>query len=142
MERREVLLGGGALAAGILAGDAFAMQGDHHTHTTTNQSLVTAASNCVSTGEICMNHCHEVALKGDTSLVQCARSVNELIAACAALQALTAQNSSFVPRYAKLTADVCKSSEAECRKFEKNHVECKTCADACVACIAECAKVA
>lgn len=142
MERREVLIGGGAAAVGILARDAFGMQSEHHTHSIINQGLVTAASNCVSTGEICMNHCHEVSVKGDNSLAQCAKSVDELIAACAALRSLAAQNSSFVPKYAKLTSEVCKSSEVECRKFEKNHIECKTCADACAACIAECAKVA
>lgn len=142
MERREVLLACSAVAAGVLSGKAFAMQGEHHAHTAINQSLLTAAGNCVSTGEVCMNHCFEVSAKGDNSLAQCGRSVDELIAACAALRSLTAQNSSFVPRYAKLTAEVCKSSEAECRKFEKNHVECKACADACAACIAECAKVA
>jgi Cys-rich four helix bundle protein (predicted Tat secretion target) len=126
----------------VFAAKAVGMQHEHHAGSTINQGLVTTASNCVSTGEVCLNHCHEMLAGGDKSFAACARSVNELIAACAALRSLAAQNSPFVPKYAKLTAEVCKSCEAECRKFEKNHAECKICADACAACIAECVKVA
>jgi len=141
MKRRDIFLGTGAAALAVLAKEALAMQKERHIHSPINQGLVTSASNCVTLGEICLNHTHEVVAKGETALAECAKSVNELIAACTALRSLAAQNSSFVPKYAKLTAEVCKSSEAECRKFEKNHVECKACADACAACIAECAKV-
>lgn len=142
MKRRDILLGSGAAVVAALTHDALGVQKEHHTHSPINQGLVTSASNCVTLGEICLDHVHEVLAKGDSSLGECARSVSELIAACTALRSLAAQNSSFVPKYAKLTAEVCKSSEAECRKFEKSHAECKACADACAACIAECAKVA
>jgi Cys-rich four helix bundle protein (predicted Tat secretion target) len=142
MQRREILLGLGVSALGALAVDSFALQHEQHAHSSVNQELVTAASNCVSTGEICMNHCHDVMASGDKSLVECARRVYELIAACTALRSLAAQNSGYVPKYAKLTAEVCKTSEAECRKFAKDHPQCKECADSCLACMAACSKVA
>ncbi|HXJ86703.1 MAG TPA: four-helix bundle copper-binding protein [Candidatus Binatia bacterium] len=142
MTRREMFFGSTALAVGTLAAKAAAQQHEHHAGTAANQNLITTASNCVSAGEVCMHHCHEVAAKGDHSLIVCAERVNELIAACTALRSLAAQSSSFLPKYAKLTSEVCKSSEAECRKFEKLHPECKACADACVACITECSRVA
>ena len=141
MKRRDILLGSGGTVLAVLADKAFPLQKEHHAHPPINQGLVTSASNCVTIGEICLNHIHEAVANGDNTLAECARSVNELIAACTALRSLAAQNSSFVPKYAKLTAEVCKSSEAECRKFEKSHTECKACADACAACITECAKV-
>lgn len=142
MQRRQILLGASATALGALASKSFAMQHEHHDHSTVNQELVTTASNCISTGEICLTHIHEVMATGDKSLAECGRKVNELIAACTALRSLAAQKSSFVPKYAKLTTEVCKSSEAECRKFAKEHPECKECGDACLACIAACNKVA
>jgi len=142
MERREMLIGCGVATLGVFAGEAFAGQHENHAHSTVNQGLITTSSNCVSTGEVCVNHCLAMLAQGDKSFAACARSVNDLIAACTALRSLAAQNSIFLPKYAKLTAEVCKSCEVECRKFEKDHAECKACADACAACIAECTKIA
>ena len=38
-------------------------------------------------------------------------------------------------------ARVCKDCEKECRKFEKEHVQCKQAADSCDACFKECKKL-
>ena len=142
MERREMLVGFSVAALGVLAGEALAGQHDSHSHAAVNQGLITTSSDCVSAGEVCVNHCLTMLSQGDRSFTACARIVNDLIAVCTALRSLAAQNSSFVAKYARLTAEVCKACETECRKFEKDHAECKACADACAACIAECAKAA
>lgn len=67
--------------------------------------------------------------------------VQELVIACEALAKLAAHDSEHLQTYARATIEVCETCEAECRKFEDKHVQCKDCADACVACMKECERV-
>ena len=140
MKRRQFLRGLGLAAA---TGVAVAQDHSQHMHTVgPNEALVRTASDCITTGEICLAHVHDMGAQGDTSLARCAKSVAELTAVCAALRSLAAQNAPSVPKQAAVALDVCKRCEAECRKHEKVHSQCKNCADACVACATECQKVA
>ena len=144
MDRRDLLVGVSAVATVAVAKTAFGASPQPHQHMhgkAKYEALMDAASHCVSTGELCLDHCHEVLATGDKSLGECAKSVNELIAVCTALRSLSAQESKFLPKYAKLTMEVCKSCEAECRKVEKNHPVCKDCADSCTACAKECDRI-
>jgi Cys-rich four helix bundle protein (predicted Tat secretion target) len=106
-----------------------------------HDSLIHTAGNCVVTGEVCLAHIHEMLAQGDKALAPCAKSVSELTAVCEALRSLAAQNAPALAKQAAVTMDVCNRCEAECRKHEKVHSQCKNCADACAACAVECKKV-
>jgi Cys-rich four helix bundle protein (predicted Tat secretion target) len=143
MDRREMLGGMGVLAMAAVAGQASAAEHDHHHHHgAKNQTLINGASDCIKTGEACINHCLDLLAQGDKEMAACAKSVNELLAVCAALQRLATVDSKFLPKYAKVSAEVCEACEKECRKHEKKHKECKACADSCAACLKECKKIA
>jgi len=104
------------------------------------KALQDSAASCVSTGEDCLRHCLAMTSMKDTSMAACERSVIELTAACRALQTLASINSTFTPAFAKDVAAVCDACRKECQPFVAKYVECKTCADACAKCAAECRK--
>ncbi len=139
MDRRHLLMAtGAAFAATALAAQA----GEHeHHHDHGASPLMGSAAHCIETANVCLAHCLDRLADGDKTMAACARSVTGLIAACNALLVLTAQHSPLLPRYAAVTADLCKACEDECSKHAE-HPPCKACADACKACAAECAKIA
>lgn len=141
MERRDMLIGVAALAAAGAAGAA-EDHSHHHHRASGNRAVLDAAADCVKTGELCLDHCHDLLAQGDKTLGECAKSVNELVAVCSTLRSLAAQDSRHFRRYAGLAMDVCKSCEEECRKHEKKHVQCRDCAESCAACARECRKLA
>jgi len=114
----------------------------HHEGMTGPKALIDTSAHCVVTGQACLNHCLMLLGDGDTSMADCARSVNEMLAICGALQALAAQNAPALPKLAAVAADTCKQCEDACRKHEKKHQVCKDCADACADCLKECKKIA
>jgi Cys-rich four helix bundle protein (predicted Tat secretion target) len=149
MDRRDMLIGGGAIAATLLAEMAGAEDHDHgaedhhHIHAARKYpALAAAAADCVKTGQVCIDHCLEMFAAGDNSTAVCARSVGELVPVCATLQQLAAQNSKYLKKYAALAQEVCRDCEKECRKHEKEHKACKDCAESCAACAKECDAVA
>lgn len=143
MDRREMLGSMGVLAMAAVAAQASAADHDHHHHHgAKNQALVDSASDCVKTGEACINHCLDLLAQGDKEMAACAKSVNEMLAVCVALQRLATTDSKFLPKYAALAGEVCDACEKECRKHEKKHAECKACADSCAVCLKECKKIA
>lgn len=145
MERRDVLLGAGALIAAAATSAAGADEHGMHMHQHGDQkypTLAAAAADCVKTGEICIDHCLDLFADGDTSTAACARSVNDLLSVCATLRHLATQNSKHLPKFAKVAADICRDCEKECRKHEKEHSQCRDCADSCAACAKECDKAA
>jgi Cys-rich four helix bundle protein (predicted Tat secretion target) len=140
MERRELLKSAAAATIAALATGARAGEPEHHVHRATGgkyAAVMAASAECVQTGEACLAHCLVLLGQGDKSLAACARSVNELMAVCTALQKLAGQESRNTPRFARMVADVCLSCEKQCRKHEK-HAECKACADSCASCAKEC----
>lgn len=145
MERRELLIGMAAMAAAAAAQAAETKPQDHSHHHhggSANKAVLDAAADCVKTGELCLDHCHDLLAQGDKSLGECAKSVSELLAVCSTLRSLAAQDSKYLRRYAAFAMDVCKSCEEECRKHEKKHVQCRDCAESCAACARECKKIA
>ena len=145
MDRRELLGSMGGIALAALVGEAQAQVVDHQHHHPAgakNQALTDSASDCVKTGEACINHCLDLLSQGDKEMAACAKSVNEMLAVCAALQRLATVDSRFLPKYAKLADEVCEACEKECRKHENKHAECKACADSCATCLNECKKIA
>lgn len=141
MQRRELLMTAGAAALTALATPANAAE-DHsrHQHGAKGKfaPLGEAAADCVLKGQTCLSHCLLVLGDGDKELAACARSVNQMLSVCTALQGLAQQNSKYTAGFAKAAIDVCKDCEDECRKHEKKHAECKACAESCAACLKQC----
>lgn len=144
-QRRAMLKGAGALGATALAATALGsgamaagMEGHHH-HVTGGKHLELAKSlhHCVATAEACIDHCLDSFKTGDTSLADCAISVQETMAFCTAHAKLASYNSKYLKAMIELGLEVCSDCEKQCRKHEK-HPECKACADACAACIKAC----
>ena len=145
-ERRQILKGASAVAATALAVTSFgssALAEDHGTHqhhhmnSAKNIALAKALHECVAESEVCINHCLDMFKTGDTTLANCAITVQETMAFCAAHAKLASYDSPFLKKMSVLGLEICAACEKECRKHEK-HPECKACADSCTACIKAC----
>jgi len=97
------------------------------------RTLAKAIGECVGVGNECLAHCLTLLGSGDTSLADCAKTVRDMLAVCAATQALVASNSTHMKPAVQLCLDVCTDCERACRKHEGHHAVCKACADACAA---------
>lgn len=165
--RRELLVGAGALAAaasvavGAEHGDHTGHDhGDGHKHGDGQKhgdaaehkyfkaerygkraALVTATENCVSKGRQCLSHCFETFLAGDTTMAECAYAVDQMLAVCAAMAHLAANDSPQLAEMARACIAVCEHCEKECRRHEEHQPECRACADACAALITEAKKI-
>jgi Cys-rich four helix bundle protein (predicted Tat secretion target) len=105
------------------------------------KALEDSAANCVVTGNDCLRHCYGMFSMKDTSMAACANAAFQLVAACAALNALAAVNSEHTGHLAKTVEMICIDCKKECDKFPKI-TECKDCGDACKVCADECQKIA
>lgn len=150
--RRQVvglLAGAAAALAGVMVGtEAAAGDSNHDHHGSAPQAapaprrgLVDAALACVNKGEVCLNHCYALLGTGDTSLKNCVRTVSAMLPICTALARFAAQDAARLKDLAKLCIDVCGDCEAECRKHQDHHAECRACADSCADCIKACKAV-
>lgn len=139
MKRREAFTAASAMALAALSTAAMAGEHDHHhMHANKNQALVEAASDCIIKGETCLNHCLDLLADGDKEMAACAKSVNQMLALCNALVSLGNQQSKYLSALSKVALDACEACEAECRKHEKKHEQCKACADSCASCTKQC----
>ena len=155
MNRREMLTSAAALVAAATTGSVFAadnmdkmdmdnmdMHHEHeHHHSTRNQKLIDAASDCVLKANICLQHCLVLLGQGDKTLAACAQSASQVAAVCAALQQMASAEAKRLPQFAKAVMDICNDCAEECKKTDK-HPECKACGEACVACAKECKAIA
>jgi len=141
MNRREAITSG-ALAFATLSSGAWAgeMMHDHSAMggTSKYQPLINATGNCVAKGEACLAHCLVLLGNGDKSLADCSKAVNQMLAACGALQKLAAQGSRLVGAMAKVALEGCTECERECKKHADKHAECKACMESCTECIKQC----
>ena len=141
MNKRELITSTSAVIVAALAGNASAQEDTHaHHHDTSvpNAALISATSNCVVKGQICVVHCLELLANGDKEMASCAKSASQMLTLCGALQSLAAQQSSYLPALAKTVMEACLACENECRKHDKKHSQCKDCGDACAACAKQC----
>ena len=139
MSRRAILVGAGALGAALatgasLAGDAPGHR--HEDHAPRNPSALDAVNDCVVKAQQCVAHCLVAFQEGDTTLADCARKVNEMLPICKAFSYQLASNSPYVKALSPICRQACKDCEAECRKHEDKHVECRECAEACARVVA------
>lgn len=126
--RRDLMVAG----ATVMAHAAVAHAADAPTSgTDKDQALSSAASECVRSGEACMQHCLNELAKGDKTLGECAQMVNQMLAVCRAVGPIVDAKGKYVRPMAQLCADVCTDCEAACRKHAQHHAICAQCADAC-----------
>lgn len=147
MNRREVLLGGVALASAAIIGRAQAEEikmdhEHHHYNMSANSGLISAAADCIQKGQVCINHCLYLLGQGDKDMAACAKSVSQMLAICGALQSLANQESTYLPELAAIARDACDACEDECKKHSDKHEACKACRESCAACAKECRKIA
>jgi Cys-rich four helix bundle protein (predicted Tat secretion target) len=147
MKRREAMVGTGAFALAAISSASLAQKSDAahdhaHMHGGTNSALIAAAADCVIKGQACLAHCLELLADGDKAMAACAKSVNQMLAVCAALQNLAAQQSALLPAMAKVALQACQQCEKECRIHEKKHAECKACMESCAQCAKQCKDLA
>jgi Cys-rich four helix bundle protein (predicted Tat secretion target) len=144
MQRRNFVQGGAVAALAVAAEMAVAqpqqpMDHSKHMHNGNPQGgLAHTAAECVLAGQACIAHCLILLGNGDTSVGECAKSVNQMLAVCGALQSLASQQSKYTAGIARVAYDLCLACEKECRKHEDKHAECKNCANACAACAKDC----
>lgn len=133
LKRREALMvGAGAISAAMLAKSS-AMAADAPAGGAGNAAFLSAVAGCINAGNICMDHCLTMFSAGNTSLAQCAESVNQMLAICQATGVIGASQSRYRAQMVQLCSAICTDCEKECRKHEKEHAICKACADACAA---------
>ena len=104
-------------------------------------ALIAAAKKCGRVGEVCLKHCIKLTKAGDKSLADCMRTVRAMLVVCSAVGRLAEQDAKRLKDLTKVCLDVCTDCEAECRKHESHHVECKNCANTCAAMIVEAKKL-
>jgi Cys-rich four helix bundle protein (predicted Tat secretion target) len=150
LSRRSILKGAGALGLGALAtmasgsvagiSEAFAADVEHHHHGgSTNRAMTDSVHACIKTGHECLAHCIEVIKSGDTSIIDCMKSVQETVAFCEGLAYISASNSKYLNAMCELAIRICSDCQKECEKHAK-HAQCKACGEACAACVKECRK--
>lgn len=145
MNRRDILKTTGAAALTALISDAWAEHAGHDhggAHATPYAKLIQATSTCTIKGQACINHCLLLLGDGDKTMADCARSVQQMLVICGAVQQLASAGSRHLKPLARVAMDVCKDCEDECRKHDKKHAACKECGDACAACYKECKAIA
>lgn len=145
--RRNLIKGLVASSAVLAAAPSLAemdhskMDHSHHNMGKLNKDLIKIANECAQHGDECIDHCIELFKTGDTSLANCADTVNEMIVMCRALAKMATYQSEDLKAVAKICISVCQRCVDECSKHEDKHPNCKACADSCRECIKECKKI-
>lgn len=147
LDRRSLIVAGaGALATTLAAGSIAAQghpEGHHAGHAAIaytppeHPELIRSALDCVRTGDVCLDHCYQTFQAGDTSLAECARRLQALVATCTALARLASLDAAHLADFAAATAKTCRHCEEECRRHAA-HKPCLDCAESCAACAKEC----
>ncbi len=152
--RRDVLFGAGAVASLAVTRAAFAADEkssdhEHHEHHYTtgvankkHPALVTAAYDCIAKGEACLSHCLETFRAGDTTMAECASSVEQMLPVCAAIAHLATRDSKHLAALARACIGLCEDCEKACREHAEHQAECKAAADACAKLVEEAKRVA
>lgn len=146
MKRRDLLLSLGPL---FLATKSFASSSQHQHHLNKADHnpyalLLLALDNCQLQGKECRQHCLMMMQKGDTSMVKCYQSVEDMLALTGALSSIARQGTMAKSTFKKLVAtckEACAACVKECETHANKMVECKNCMEACQDCIKTCEKL-
>jgi Cys-rich four helix bundle protein (predicted Tat secretion target) len=153
MTRRDLLGIASAATVALAADRALAQKKDakkptpptatdnpHAHHQMGADALQGAAAECIQRGEACLAHCIALLSEGKTEMAGCAKSVRDMLAAARALLSMASAGSKHLKAQAKVTADVARDCEAECKKHPE-HAVCKACGECCARLVAEIAKL-
>jgi Cys-rich four helix bundle protein (predicted Tat secretion target) len=142
MNRREILMrGAGALGAvaaaesllsAISASPALAKGSQFDKKAAAD--LMASARRCIQTGLLCADHCIEMLGAGQKDMVDCLKSVTDLVASCEALEKLAANQSTHLGTLAKAAAVICADCAKTCEPYLQKMQPCKDCYDACKEC--------
>ncbi|MFW2389464.1 MAG: four-helix bundle copper-binding protein [Polyangiales bacterium] len=150
MKRREMMMvgAGTALAHGVTTVVGCSAQGGADKGTTAaalvgghadlRAEVMTAISECLRDGEICLAQCLRLLGDGNTSMADCSKGVHQMLAVCGAVPPLAAANSSRLRALLEVCAAVCEDCEAACKPHVKHHPECAACAASCRRCANAC----
>jgi Cys-rich four helix bundle protein (predicted Tat secretion target) len=105
------------------------------------KALAEASAKCLRAGQDCLRKSFERLAAKDASLLDCARSASDVIAACASLSALAAVGAPFALGFARTVADIALACKKDCDRFPQI-AECQALGAACSACAEECRKAA
>lgn len=112
-------------------------QGKSAASKSSHPALTAAAARCGTVGTVCLKHCIRLTKAGDKSISDCMRAVQAMLPVCSAVGRLASQDAKRLKDLLEVCVAVCNDCEAECRKHEFHHVECKNCAEACAAMVKE-----
>lgn len=150
MKRREWMMVGAstALAHGVTTVVGCSAQGGAAKATTAaalvgsdadlRAEVMASISECLRDGEVCLAECLRLLGDGNTSMADCSKNVNQMLAVCGAVPPLAAADSSRLRALLEVCAAVCEDCEASCRPHIGHHPECAACATSCLRCAAAC----
>lgn len=102
-----------------------------------DEQAMRAASACITSGQVCLQHCLGLLGVGDVGLADCARAVSDMISVSQATQALAAAGAPELKALASVAVSVLTRCEACCRKHAAQHDACLDCATRCAAALKE-----
>ncbi len=157
MNRREMLIAAGGMAAVAATSGIAAAAGDSnlestmpmmgvgkpHVHSAASpgaKAMADSSFDCVRTAQAGLRHCFVELGKGNKDLAVCATKMDELMSVTLAMGTLSSFGSAYAKDLAPLVTKVCEETDKECRKFPE-HKPCIECADSCKKCAEECKKM-
>jgi Cys-rich four helix bundle protein (predicted Tat secretion target) len=146
LSKSSVLAATAAVSAATIVTSKISFAGEKtgnasHDHDSKDKSLTAAASNCVSKGEACLQHCLDMLTTGNTTMANCSKAVREMLIYCNALSKASVQGSKHLKKLAAITLEACRECESECRKHAQHHEVCRECADSCAENIKQCKSI-
>lgn len=149
-QRRKLISSLGLVTAAVATSPALAALDGHAKHKTTmgdkvmhaHKSLITATEDCISSGNICLDHCIALVADDDTSIAACLKTTRAMLPALEALLSLASSSNANLPAMAKVCLALCEDCRVECEKHAHHHAQCKACMESCEICIEACKKVA
>ena len=126
-------------------GGAVADHSHHHGHDghiSPDHAVLDAASECVQKGQLCVAHCLVLLGQGDTTMVECAQAVSDMLAINQAVAALAAAASRHLKAQLAVAREVCERCKVACDAHADKHATCRDCAEACGKALAAYARAA
>lgn len=103
-------------------------------------AVVDACYACMKTGELCLNMCNDMLIRGNTSIADCQKRVVDMLTMCQAMGAMAARNTAPIGRLkamATLCADTCRDCERACQP-NASMAECRACMEDAAKCARAC----
>lgn len=151
MNRREFIVSSvaasAALAMNNIAHASHHEKGKHKHKAISSEmkAVVATAADCLRTGALCRAHCLSHLESGNTDMLDCLKSVENMMAVCEStmhLAAMGTMKKKTLKQALQFCATVCDECAETCKPHVKMHAECKDCMESCVDCAKACRKAA